>query len=144
MPHGVGARKVYSQMGVLTADPLRLILMLYDGAIEALGRYRALHQEGDHRGKTRSLQKAMAILAELHAALDMEAGEVARNLGTLYAYMMGQLLDADLRRDTSGVERVIGMLCELREGWDAIKAKGRKPGGYPAAFESRSTPGMRA
>lgn len=144
MPNGVGAKDVYSQMGVLTADPLRLILMLYDGVIEALEGCRALHQQGDHRGKTRSLQKAMAILTELHAALDMEAGEVARNLGRLYAYMMGQLLSADLRRDTSGVERVIGMLRELREGWHGIKAKRSTTGVYQAGVESRLTLGIRA
>ncbi|MGQ9653170.1 MAG: flagellar export chaperone FliS [Thermodesulfobacteriota bacterium] len=144
MPNGIGAKEVYSQMGVLTADPLRLILTLYDGVIEALVSYKALHERGDHRGKTRSLQKAMAILAELHAALDMEAGDVARNLGRLYAYMMGQLLNADFRRDTSGVERVMGMLRKLREGWDGIKAKGRTTGGYPAGVESRLSSGMRA
>lgn len=144
MANGVGAKEVYSQMGVLTADPLRLILTLYDGVIEALVSYKALHERGDHRGKSRSLQKAIAILAELHAALDMEAGEVARNLGRLYAYMMGQLLDADFRRDISVVGQVMGMLRELREGWDGIKAKGRATKGYPAGVEPRSTSGMRA
>jgi flagellar secretion chaperone FliS len=110
------------ETSVNTADPHQLILMLYDGAILAVGSAAIAMKNADIPTKGKSISKAMDIIANgLEASLDPEAGgEIAERLLSLYEYMGDRLLFANLHNDTAALEEVGGLLRQLRDAWSQI------------------------
>ena len=67
----------YQESQIKTADPGRLILMIYDGAIIFLQQSKDLIKRKDFVEKSVKITKVQDILIELMAALNMVAGSVA-------------------------------------------------------------------
>ena len=77
----------YRRTNVITADPKRLVIMCYEGAIENLKTSMQKIIEKDYEGKGRAITKAQDIINELLCSLDFEkGGPIARNLDSLYNY----------------------------------------------------------
>jgi len=118
----------YAQVGIETgvaaASPHKLILMLFDGAIMALGTAQRHMSEGDIPAKGLDISKAIEIITNgLRASLDLEAGgELAERLYALYDYMTVRLLHANLHNDLAAIEEVSRLLGELRSAWEEIAA----------------------
>jgi flagellar protein FliS len=113
----------YKKTQVETASPEKLVLMLYDGAIKFLVQAKIKMSRKDKDGKqveeiSYSIKRARAIINELAITLDMKnGGDMAKNLLFLYEFMLNQLTTADIDLDVLPVDRVIGMVKELREAW---------------------------
>lgn len=115
--------RTYQKQSVLTASPGQLVLMLYDGALRFLAQARESFQlpeenprriEHIHTG----LIRAQAILSELRANLDHDAGgDFATNLDRLYDYYVRRLQEANLRKDEAPVIEVERLVRSLRDGW---------------------------
>lgn len=119
----------YKKNQVFTADRGTLLLMLYQGAIDFLKRARTHLDMGEIAEKGACISKAYAIVAELLNSLDGEiGGDLARNLASLYGFMMDQLMNAHLRNEAKPIEDVIGLLSTLKEGWEGAVAQARKEG----------------
>ena len=114
------AYKTYETNHVTTASPKGLLLMLYDGAVRFCRLAEVAMEEKDIEKKNVYLQKAQAIVSELTASLDDEAGEVAVQLRELYAYMLRELVAANLRMDAGKVRDVRSLLEDLRTAFGAI------------------------
>ena len=57
----------------------------------------------------------------MKASLNFEKGEnIARNLDSLYNYMLRRITEADLGQDTQALVEVIEILEELRTAWEEI------------------------
>jgi flagellar protein FliS len=110
------------ETGVASADPHKLILMLFDGALAALAAAKAAMSRGDVVAKTGAITKSIAIIdGGLKASLDVKAGgELAERLAALYDYMLNRLLLANLRNDRPSLEEVARLLDELRGAWAQI------------------------
>jgi flagellar protein FliS len=109
----------YRQTDVLTADPKKLVAMCYKGAIGSLKV--VIQKDVDAERKVKSMQKAMDIIQELNASLDFEkGGQIAKNLDSLYNYMLRRLLYGEAHRETDAVVEVIGMLEELKGAWEEV------------------------
>jgi flagellar protein FliS len=122
--NGIGA---YQQVGAMTADPKRLILMCYEEAIRNLKIARAKYVSRDYEEKARALIKAQDFICALNSALDFEnGGEIASNLHALYNYMMHRLTEADLQRDLKAFDHIVWMLVELKAAWEDIFKGHRK------------------
>ncbi|MGB9605117.1 MAG: flagellar export chaperone FliS [Bryobacteraceae bacterium] len=116
MPYEV--REAYLESKVLSADPLELVRLLYQGAIEAIGHARRCLAASDIAGRSREITRAYAILTELTLALDHQAGgEIARNLAELYDYMQRRLLEANIHQQDGPLAEVASLLATLLEGW---------------------------
>ncbi len=112
----------YEAQKVMTATPMELILMLYDGAIRSLRQALAAYDEPesiDQRNKAHAaLLQAQSYITELTCALDMESGgEMATQMERLYAFMIQHLVDANMSDERQPIVDVKRMLEELREGW---------------------------
>ncbi len=95
--------------------------MCYEGAILQLKIAKTKYREKDYEGKGRALNKAMDIIDELLSSLDHEkGGAIARNLQSLYKYMIKKILLADVKRDLGGLDEVIGILADLLSAWKEI------------------------
>ena len=118
-----GYARTYRSNAVLTASPGQLVLLLFDGALNALAIARAAmgRPEEDFRRMeviNHQLLKAQAIVSELQGGLNFEAGgEMARTLDRLYSYYNNRLMEANLRKQPAPVIEVEKMLGELRAGW---------------------------
>lgn len=123
--NGFGA-KVYQRVGVDSsvagADPHRLILMLFDGALEALRLTRSHMQARRIAAKGEALGKAISIVHDgLKASVDRTAGgELGARLATLYDYIAMRLLQANLRNDTAALDEAVRLLTDLRDAWAGI------------------------
>jgi len=121
----------YLETRVLSATPLELVGLLYEGAIEAVRNARHHLACGDIRERGRSVAKALDILAELSSSLDREAGgEIGASLSVLYDFIERSLIDANFRQDEQGLKDAEGLLTTLHEGWSAI-TDGAAAAAYP-------------
>lgn len=123
--HSLRAARTYSQIGVETgvaaASPHHLILMLYDGAKQAIAEASSHMAAGRIADKGRALTRAIAIVDEgLKACLDPAGGDLTRQLADLYDYMCRRLLLASMKNDSAGLVEVAQLLEELRGAWAQI------------------------
>jgi flagellar protein FliS len=123
MVNAAYAHNAYTQTKITTAyNPVELIVMLYDGAIDFLDKAATAINMKEVPIKIKYIDKAMAIIEELLNALNLEVGgEIALNLQSLYLHMMKELVLANAKNDGNRVKHVIGLLRELREAWVQIK-----------------------
>jgi len=110
------------ETGVAAADPHRLILMLYDGALVAISNARLALARGEIAAKNAAIGKAIAIVdGGLKVSLDVKAGgQLAERLDALYDYVLRRLLSANLTGDPAILEEVARLLGELRGAWEQI------------------------
>lgn len=122
-------KNVGLESGVASADPHKLILMLYQGAILAIASAKNQIGRKQIAEKGTSITKAIKIIDEgLKASLDVKAGgEIASNLSELYDYMNQRLLIANLKNDVKILDEVSALLAELKEAWESIRPTTAKP-----------------
>lgn len=127
-------RKVEVETGVTAADPHQLILMLYDGALEAIKLAAAHMAAGRVAEKGMALTHALRIVDEgLKGGVDRAAGgQLAFRLLDLYDYATMRILQANLRNDREALLEVARLLTDLRTAWAQIKP----PVPRPAAAEA--------
>ena len=112
---------MYAQSSLLEANPLQLIIALYDGAISATEQAKAALVSRDDMARSRSITKAVSILAELMCSLDHEkGGEISANLKRLYSYMQQRLLLAHATKAAEPMNEVVGLLSSLLESWRQV------------------------
>lgn len=109
-------------VAVQTATPAQLILMLYDGALTAIGRVRVAHGEGTIASTqvvNRELQRAQAIVNELQVCLDHDRGNpLAGYFAALYDFCQHELLTANIGKVIDRLGDVEVVLTELRDAWN--------------------------
>lgn len=109
----------YQNTQVATASPERILIMLYEGAINfsriALDRLN----RGDLAGKGTYIGKALAIVTELMNTLNHEVGgEISRRLEQLYLYLIDEFTQANVENSAKSLENAINVLMTLRSAWD--------------------------
>jgi flagellar protein FliS len=76
--------------------------------------------------KGKAMGKALRLIGQLDATLDMEkGGQVAANLRNLYLYMLGRLTTANADNDPRIVAEVANLVRTIKAGWDKIVTDGR-------------------
>jgi flagellar protein FliS len=111
---GVGFR-AYQKTEVVTADPKKLVILCYDGAIFNLRQAKTKLYAREYEAKAKAVQNALNLLNELRGALNFEkGGEIAKNLESLYTYWTQHIIKADLNGDPRGFDPVISMLEEIK------------------------------
>lgn len=114
---------VNNQVQVGDASPHRLIQMLMEGGLSRMAQARGALERGQTALKGELIGKSIAIIGGLRAGLDAQkGGELADRLDALYEYMMVRLSDANLKNDVAALDEVVGLLREVKSGWDAIAA----------------------
>jgi len=119
--------QAYRSNQVMTADPGTILLMLYQGAIDFLHRAESAMERKDMAEKGLYINKTLAIVSELLASLNFEiGGDVARNLESLYFFMISHITSANVKNDPQLLTETIQMLSTLKEGWTEAVASERK------------------
>ncbi|MDR3278628.1 MAG: flagellar export chaperone FliS [Oscillospiraceae bacterium] len=109
----------YRRQGVLTASPVELIVMLYDGLKKnMLLAQRAItksHSEAAHT----HLMKAQNIVSELMNCLDLSF-QISEELMRLYDFILHGLMEANLKKDAASLTDLVEIVDSLRDAWNEI------------------------
>lgn len=118
--------KAYAQVGLETginsASPHGLIIMLYDGAIEAIRKSKVYLEMKDIEMKAKSLDKALRIINDgLKASLDVNAGgDLGQQLLALYDYISKEIILSNAQNNVERMNNCIALLEDLRSAWMEI------------------------
>ena len=108
----------YVTQQVMTAAPAKLVFLLYEKAIASLHEACNAIDTGEVETRWRANNRAIEIVSHLWSTLDMErGGNISKNLGELFPYMITRLADVDVNNDRDSAEEVIGLLEPLRDSW---------------------------
>jgi flagellar protein FliS len=110
----------YLDHEVMTAEPVRLIQILYRAALDSIASARRHLKLGDIRARSRAISKTMAIITELSLSLDHAAGgDLSKNLAELYAYMQTLLIRANVEQSEPPLAEAQSLLSVLFEAWQS-------------------------
>lgn len=130
----------YLSQAVLTASPMELIRMLYEGGLAAVEVAMSKLRGGDIMGRGTEITKAMNIVQALRARLDGLSAEQRQKLDDLYAYMQTRLLKAHIQASEEPLQEVARVFRSLVEGSRAavgsLKAGIQAPEPHPRATDS--------
>ncbi len=115
--------KNYIKQEVEGATKGKLVLLLYDGAIKFMRISMKAMDEKDIPTAHNNIMKAQNILYELMNSLNMEAGDISKNLMRLYDFMVWQLIEANKEKKKDKVENVVRMMSNLRDAWRDVVQK---------------------
>lgn len=103
------------------ASPHQLMLMLFDGAIEAMSFTIGAIQNENFELRSKQNTRSITIINGMRECLDMETGgELADNLYSLYQYMTKELFRASFKNDVDTIQNIQTMLRDIRGSWEKI------------------------
>ncbi len=136
-----GGFRAYQKTEVVTADPKKLVILCYEGAISSLKLAKAKLYSQEYEAKGKAIQNALDILNELRGALDFEkGGEIAKNLESLYAYWTQHIIKAGLSRDSRKFDPVISMLEEIKSALEVAYFGSREEQTLPLPLDAPAHP----
>jgi flagellar protein FliS len=119
MSYGYGTKTTaYLEADILSRPKEWLIPLLYEHLLSSLRRAAVQIEANDHEGRAQSLEKASAIVLELSSSLNHELGsEVARQMSSLYAFFVTEILQIGLTRDLNRLRGLVEIVAELTVAW---------------------------
>ncbi len=133
------ALSTYQKMQISGMSQKDLIVMLYSGAVKFLSQARQNLKDGTVADFTDAIERAHRIIYHLYTTLDFEqGGEIARRLGALYTFVIGQLYIVNSTKNENIISDLLVILNNLKEGWQGLEIKSIK---NPAARTGVMPPG---
>jgi flagellar protein FliS len=118
------AASAYLENTVMTASPVKLVKLLYEGTLRHMEVARSQLSSPETRTSARAgeaLGKALAILGELRGTLDLTQGNiVATDLDRLYEFTIHSISEANIKRDPVPLEGGIKVMRTVKEAWDEL------------------------
>lgn len=113
---------------VADASPTRLVQLMFEHILSQLATAQGCMERisndvplSEVKTKLAAMRKAIQIIGQLNATLDMERGvHIAQDLRALYEYMVVRLTMANATNDTRIVAEVSHLVSEIKIGWDGI------------------------
>lgn len=106
----------YKNNEILTATPEKLMIMLYDAAIQFLFKARRALQENNPAELCTNIINCQKILREFMKTIDLENGvDVGKYLFVFYDKLVRMLYQVNRRKDEKVLEEVIEELKTLRK-----------------------------
>jgi len=116
------AAAAYKREAIETAPPVKVVQMLYAGALRHLDRALASDPSQASSPFVESLSRADEIVVELRLALDAQAApELASSLQRLYFFVESRIGEALATRELEPVRAAREVLHTLQQGWAGIE-----------------------
>ena len=110
-------RARYLGASVSTASPQQLLVMLYDRLALDLERAEEALTNTDQDTARENLVHAQEIILELRASLNVEVWDGGPRLAALYSWLVGELIQANLKNDIRRVRDCRQVVEPLRDAW---------------------------
>ena len=114
----------YRQQDILTANPIDVIVMLYDALKKNILVGRKKIERNNIESAHSHLMKAQQIVVELVNSLDMNY-EISENLLAIYEFILRTLEEANMKKDAQLLEPLIEIVGDLREAWNEISVSNK-------------------
>lgn len=111
------ARARYADETAQTVSPARLLMLLYDRLVSDLAAGEEAMRSGDIATTGERIGRAQEILLELRASLDTQVWPEGEALGSLYMWLVGELMQARLRKAPERVAQCRKLIEPLRDAW---------------------------
>jgi flagellar protein FliS len=121
---------------VSTASPGRLLVMLYERLVLDLSQAETAMHGGDRGLANDRLVHAQDIIMELRTTLDLSAWDGAAGLARIYAFLLGELIAANVHADVDRVVSCRELIEPLLDAWRQATAA------VAAVAQSPSASGM--
>jgi flagellar protein FliS len=122
-------RNVSAEGSVESADPHRLIAMLFDGALSRIAMASAHMRRNEIAEKGAHISRALDIVGALRASLDMSVpGGLPQRLDALYDYVGRRLVHANASNESRILDEVGGLLRVIADAWNTIAPTQRVAG----------------
>lgn len=110
-------RARYLGDSVNTASPARLLVMLYDRLALDLERAEEFITSKNRMAANEQLTHAQAIVLELQSSLNVDAWDGAPGLSSLYSWLHGELIRANVEQSAQKVSSCRQIVEPLRAAW---------------------------
>jgi len=119
----------YREVAIKTANPMQLVVILYDAAIYSLQEAREHIERKNIEARLRSINKCISIISELQSSLNLKnGGDIASSLNRLYDYMKTRIFAANVKQSSQPLEEVESLLGNLRSAWRTAAEQIREGG----------------
>lgn len=110
--------KQYQTNNITTATPEKLMIMLFDGAVQFLQKAKIAIDEKNLQERSSNIESARKIIRELMRTIDLENGnDVSKSLFRLYNRMAMKLIKANVSKNAALIDEVIEDLTNIRWGF---------------------------
>jgi flagellar secretion chaperone FliS len=110
-------RNRYVTDTVETLPPARLVTMLYDALVNDLTLAEQAIGRGDRDVTNARLLRAQDIILELRSSLDVTKWDGGPGLAALYAFLLTELISANVSGDAAKVASCRTLVEPLRDAW---------------------------
>jgi flagellar protein FliS len=126
----VDARQVYQDSSIRGANPIELVVLLYDAAIADMRLALTAMQTSDIESRATRISHALMILQQLQGTLDFErGGGAARQFEQFYNLTRAKVLEAQMRGSPELMQQQIRSMSEVRDCWlEARRMLAPRPG----------------
>jgi len=113
----------YKKNDVAALTPGQVVARLYEALTQDLCMAKRACEDGERALMGEKVSHALAIIGELQAGLDFEAGgEISVNLNSLYNYMVSEISRANCANDPGGFDRTLETVTPLADAWHQLAA----------------------
>ena len=107
--------KKYQESNVNTADPKKIMIMLFDACIQFLQKAATAIEEKNLAEKTKNINSAKQILREFMRTIDLEHGnDASKHLYLFYNRKINILTKASITRDLEAVKQTAADLTDIK------------------------------
>ena len=110
-------RAAYMGQMVNTANPQRLLVMLYDRLVLDVQRAVEAQNNADFAAAGQQLLHAQEIVLELNSSLRHDVWEGSEKLASIYTWLHSELVRANIERDPKITEDCLAILTPLADAW---------------------------
>ena len=107
----------YQSDGMAMSSPQKLVVLMFERIEVDLGRAVDAIEGSRVEDAHRALINAQELVFELQLALDVEAWPEGAQLQSIYDYLLGLLVDANLRKSAELVQQAVALVAPLTESW---------------------------
>ncbi|AAC66908.1 flagellar export chaperone FliS [Borreliella burgdorferi] len=123
----IAKEKIYKQTQVNTSNPLSILIMLYEKAIQDLKVAKELIKDENWQNAVKANEKifhAQEIITELMSTLNFEqGGNISTNLLSIYLFLNKELENVLLKKEIHKIDNVIKQLQILSFAWKKLSKK---------------------
>lgn len=125
-PNQQKACSAYKQNELKNLDPAEIVARLYQALGLSLVTARDAMTARNVRVQGEHVSRALAIITELHSALNMEeGGEISANLNDLYYYLTSEITQGNISNNPVMLDNAIRTVEPLTEAWVTLAANRR-------------------
>jgi len=118
----MNVRQSYREATVRGANPIQLVVRLYEQMIEDMRRVAIAIEHNDIEQRSRRIKHAILVIGHLQSSLDFaRGGKVARDLKDFYDALRQNVVWVQIHPSKGGVAQVITDLLAVRESWIEVE-----------------------